>query len=522
MPTIGSTLRATARRSPDAEALRFGNEQYTYAELDAAVDRTATALSGLGLAKGDRFALMATNSDRFVIAFYAAQRLGAIFVPINPASAPPELRYLLADSGAKIFVFDPALADTVEAAGAGGFLPPTVRHSLSLGECQGHEDLMALAARASALPVEDTVSESDDALILYTSGTTGEPKGALFDHHRSMWVAFSAVATNGMRVGDRLLHVAPLYHAAELCLMLVPGTLVAAKHVLLSGFDPAVLLETLESERITAFFGVPTMFQLMLRHPDLPERDLSAWRAGTFGAAPMPAATVQQLVSVLPHVQWMQVCGQTEGGPGGIYADTEQVKARPDASGRQASLFVEARVVDSADRDVAPGEVGELILRGETIMKGYWNKPAETAQALRGGWLRTGDLARVDADGFMTLVDRLKDMIITGGRNVYSVEVENALAAHPDVADAAVVARPHPDYGESIVAVIVPRKGATVTVEGVKDFCRQRIARYKVPHDVVITTRIPRNPSGKILKHRLRAELAAAPTLGQEDTGDDA
>jgi fatty-acyl-CoA synthase len=501
MPTIASSLRSTARRVPDTVALIFGEQRSTYRELDAQVDRTATALARLGLAKGDRFALMATNSDAFVVAFYAALRLGAVFVPINPASAPPELRYLLEDSGATVFVHDPAVAATVGAARAAG-LPPTTRHALALPE------LADLAAQAGAGEVADAVTETDDALILYTSGTTGKPKGALFDHHRVMWASVNFVAACGMRVGDRFLHVAPLYHAAELGIMLMPGTMIGATHVVLPGFDPGKVLDVLESERITMFFGVPTMFQFLLRQPDATRRDLSAWRTGLFGAAPMPASAVGQLVTTWPQVNFMQLCGLTEGGPGGIYCDVEQVRARPDASGRQALLFTEARVVDPVGNDVEPGGVGELILRGETIMKGYWSKPAETAEAIRDGWLHTGDLARLDRDGYLTLVDRLKDLIITAGRNVYSVEVESALAAHPDIADVAVVGRPHPDYGESIIAVITPREGATVTLEDIKAVCADKIARYKIPHDLVVGT-IPRTPSGKILKHRLRDRVRA-------------
>ncbi len=503
MPTIASTLRSTARRTPEAIALKFDSRTYTYAELDHEVDRTANALADLGLTKGDRFALMATNSDRFVVAFYAAQRLGAIFVPVNPASAAPELDHLLSDSGAAILAYDPALAATVKKAREHG-LPATLRHVVALSMGTEDPDLTELTASVSADPVaDDLVVESDDALILYTSGTTGKPKGALIDHHRSMWVSFNMVATCGMQVGDRFLHVAPLYHAAELCIMLIPGTMIGATHVVLPAFEPGAVLDALESERITMFFGVPTMFQFLLRHPDLRNRDLSAWRTAMFGAAPMPASAVQELVAALPEVQLLQLCGQTEAGPGGIYCNYEQVKARPDASGRQAVPLTEARVVDADDNDVAPGEVGELILRGETVMKGYWNKPAETAEALRGGWLRTGDLAKLDDDGYMTLVDRLKDLIITGGRNVYSVEVENALAAHPDIADCAVVSRHHPDFGESIVAVITPKEGATITLAQVKEFCADRISDYKIPHDLVIGA-IPRNPSGKILKHQLR------------------
>ncbi|MGH3152343.1 MAG: class I adenylate-forming enzyme family protein [Streptosporangiaceae bacterium] len=503
MPTIPGSLRSTARRVPDAPALAFGDRVCTYAELDAAVNRMASSLAGLGLRRGDRFALMAANSDRFVVAFYAALRCGAIVVPVNPASAPPEIAYLLGDSGAAVFAFDPATAGAVTTALA-AVRPPV---AVALGAAQGFADLTELAAAAPQGEAAGVVTEADDALILYTSGTTGRPKGALFDHHRVMWAGFIFVSSCGMRAGDRFLHVAPLYHAAELGIMLIPGTMIGAKHVILPRFDPAAVLDTLESEQITMFFGVPAMYQFLLRLPDLAGRDLSCWRTGLFGAAPMPASAVERLVTALPQVSFLQLCGQTEGGPGGVYCDAGQVKARPDASGRQALPFTEARVADPQGRDVGPGGVGELLLRGESVMKGYWNKPAETAEALRDGWLHTGDLARVDADGYLTLVDRLKDMIITGGHNVYSVEVEAALAAHPDITDVAVIGRPHPDYGESIVAVITPRDGASITLDDVRAFLRDRLTGYKLPHQV-ITGAIPRNPSGKILKHKLREAVA--------------
>ncbi len=393
-------------------------------------------------------------------------------------------------------------------------LPATCERLVSLGDADGHQNLFDLVSTSNADVSSVEVFESDDALIAYTSGTTGKPKGAVFDHHRSMWTGVNMIATCGMRVGDRILHVAPLFHAAELCIMVVPATILGAKHVVLNGFDPSQVADTMAAERITMFFGVPTMYQFLLKLPDLASRDLSAWRTGLFGAAPMPSRVVEQLVAALPNVAFMQLCGQTEGGPGGIYSDAAQVKARPDASGRQALPFTEARVVDPEGNDVEPGGTGELVLRGETIMKGYWNKPTETAQALVDGWLHTGDLAKLDSDGYMTLVDRIKDLIITGGHNVYSVEVENALAAHPHIADCAVVARPHPEYGESIIAVVSPVEGATITLDEVKSFCRERISHYKVPHGLVIRD-IPRNASGKVLKHVLRTEIEGYPATSR-------
>ncbi len=508
MPSICDTLRSTAARCPDREALVFGDRRRSYRQLAEEVEHAAAALAAAGTRPGDRVLLMAPNSDAFVIAAYAALRAGAILVPANPRNAPPELAHLIEDSGATTVLGAPEFADVVTAAIEGTGRRPTV---FALGPGGPIRNLFDEPER---VPLTHRPLESDDSLLLYTSGTTGKPKGALFDHHRTMWVAANMAGTVGMREAERILHVAPLYHAAQLCAMLWPGTMLGATHVVLPAFEPAVVADALEAERITVFFGVPTMYQFLLRLPDFADRDLSALRIGLFGAAPMPASAVSALVQAMPRADLYQLCGQTEAGPGGIYAGPADVAARPDASGRYAIPNTEARVVTEEGADVEPGQVGELLLRGETVMKGYWNQPAATAETIRDGWLHTGDLARLDADGYITLVDRLKDLVITGGRNVYSVEVENALAGHPDIADVAVIGVPHSEYGESILAVIQPATDREPTLEEVRSWCDGRISSYKVPHHVVVHP-IPRNPSGKIQKHLLRTaveNLTAVPS----------
>jgi acyl-CoA synthetase (AMP-forming)/AMP-acid ligase II len=332
----------------------------------------------------------------------------------------------------------------------------------------------------------------------------------LFDHHRILWVGINTSLMLGLRDGDRILHVAPMYHAAELAMLVCGGTLVGTTHVVLPSFAPQTVLDALEQHRITVFFGVPTMYQLLLRDPTLPDRDLAAWRVGLFGAAPMPASAVRAAIAALPHVELIQACGQTEGGPGGIYCAAEEVRARPDASGRSALFNTEARVVDPDGDDVPPGGTGELILRGETVMKQYWRNPTATAETLRGGWLYTGDLATIDRDGYITLVDRMKDMIISGGRNIYSVEVENALAAHPAIAEIAIVARKHEVYGETVVAVVNPLPGQAISLEELRDFGADRLSGYKLPRELILRD-LPRTPSGKVLKHMLRADLEKDP-----------
>ena len=505
MATIPGTLAVNAGRCPERLAVVFGERSYTYAELDGAVNQAAHALAAAGLRKGDRMLLMSGNSDRFIVALYAALRLGALVVPVNPASAAPELRHILADSGASLLVFDGGTETVVRAADSfrdGALAGPPI----ALDPVQGYRNLSDLAADHPATPPGVDVAESDNALILYTSGTTGRPKGALFDHHRTMWVGVNTSLMLGLRDGDRILHVAPMYHAAELAMLLCGGMLVGATHVVLPAFAPKAVLEALEQHRISVFFGVPTMYQLLLRDPSLPDRDLAAWRVGLFGAAPMPASAVQAAIAALPHVELIQACGQTEGGPGGIYCTAEEVRARPDASGRRTLSNTKARVVDPDGDDVPAGGTGELILRGETIMKEYWRNPAATAETLRGGWLHTGDLATIDTDGYITLVDRMKDLIISGGRNIYSIEVENALAAHPAIAEIAIVARKHEVYGETVVAVVNPLPGQTITLQELRAFGADRLSGYKLPRELIVRS-IPRNPSGKVLKHLLRADL---------------
>lgn len=504
MPSISDTLRTTASRRPDTIALKFDGRERTYAELASEVERVASVIAAHGVGTGDRVMLLSGNTDAFVIAAYAALRTGAILVPTNPNSAAPEVAYLLQDSGASMLLCTPELAE-LAAAGAAESENQSVQ-TFALGAGTDFTDLFATAAADAPAPLADWPAESDDAMLLYTSGTTGRPKGALFDHHRIMWVAVGSTAVCGLREGDRMLHAAPLYHAAELCIMLFSGTMLGVTHNVAGGFDPVTIADTLERERITSFFGTPTMYQFLLRVPGFADRDLSEWRVGMFGAAPMPASVVTTILEVLPQVKMFQLCGQTEGGPGGVYSPPEDVAARPDASGRYALTNTECRIVDADGSDVAAGEVGELILRGETIMKRYWNKPNETAATLRDGWLHTGDLMLLDADGYMTLVDRLKDMIITGGRNVYSVEVENAIAGHPDVIDVAVLGIPHEDYGESILAVVTLRDGATLELGDLRAFVRERISTYKAPHAMIISP-LPRNASGKLQKHILRDEL---------------
>jgi acyl-CoA synthetase (AMP-forming)/AMP-acid ligase II len=444
------------------------------------------------------------NSDYFAISFFAAAKLGAVLVPINFRLTAGEVRYILDHSDSSLVVCDPEYGQLIEEARRD---VPSVKHVIVAGTpaVSGHLALPQVLTDNDQEP-DAIVHERDDLEILYTSGTTGRPKGALFDHHRILQVAVKMMALVGLHPNDRLLHVAPLFHSAQLNLLLLPGFFLGAGHVIQRNFHPLESLRAMQEHQITFFFGVPTMYTYFLQVPDREQFDLSSVARCAYGAAPMAPEIVKQSMALFGTDQFYNFCGLTEGGPGGICLKPEDHKTKLGASGN-TMFHTEARVVDDWDEDVPPGKVGELVLRGETMMKEYYKNPQATAETMRNGWLHTGDLATIDESGFITLVDRKKDMIISGGENVYSVEVEQVLNSHPSVLEAAVVGVPHEVWGEMVAAVIVPKPGQTVNLEELQMFCRKSLAAYKIPRTIFFVDQLPRNASGKVLKYKLREEL---------------
>jgi fatty-acyl-CoA synthase/feruloyl-CoA synthase len=497
MPTIGGIALSNAHRVGDRDAVIVGEKIWSWREFNHEIAAAAGALGELGLRKGDRLALLCANSAEFVIAAHAASRLGGIVVPVNVRLAAPEVAYILSDSGSSMLAYGAGEADRAATAAAlvGAVLP------VSLGPSDDHLDLLSGTV---GMPIdENRACESDDAFVLYTSGTTGNPKGVLMDHHRAVWAAMAQIVSLGLRDGDRYLHLAPMYHSGGMT-FLNATTLLGGTHVIMPKFDTGLVLDMVENHSVNWLFAVPTMYQRLLRQADLRPRNLASWRVGVFGAAPMPATAVERLLSTFPQVDFFQQCGQTEAGPTGIYSTMAQVRARPDSSGHVAQPFIEARVVNADGGEVAAGAVGELVFRGEAVMKGYWRNRAATAEAIRDGWLHTGDVMEVSADGAMRLVDRLKDVIITGGRNVYSAEVEQAIARHPAVADVAVVGLPDPEWGATVVAWVTPVEAASLTADMVRAHCSSLIAAYKIPREIVFGP-VPRNATGKVQKNLLRS-----------------
>ncbi|MGW9347793.1 fatty acyl-CoA synthetase [Nocardiopsis flavescens] len=497
--TVDGVLRRSAARTPGRTALVFADRTWTYAGLDAAVTRAAARLLALGAARGDRIAAYGRNSDAYLIGFLACARAGLVHVPVNHALRGEELLYLLDQSGSTVVLADPALRSAVDA----------VREAAGVEQVVELRDTPAsLLAAASEGPVPELdaeVADTDLVQLLYTSGTTSRPKGAMMTHRALVHEYLSCVAGLDLRADDAPLHAMPLYHSAQMHVFLMPWLAVGAVNTLVEAPDPADLLRRIEAGRHGAFFAAPTLWVAMANHADFGGRDLTSLRKAYYGASVMPGPVLDRLRGALPDLGFYNCFGQSEIGPLATVLRPEEHAARPSSAGR-AALFVELRVVDDAGRDVAPGEPGEVVYRSPQLCEGYWDKPQETEEAFRGGWFHSGDLVRADAEGYIEVVDRIKDVINTGGVLVASREVEDVLFAHPAVAEAAVVGVPDDRWIEAVTAFVVPAAGAAT--EGLEEaliaHVRERSAPFKVPKEVRLVADLPRNASGKILKRELR------------------
>jgi fatty-acyl-CoA synthase/long-chain acyl-CoA synthetase len=513
--TASDQLARLARSRPDAVALRFAGAGLTYAQLDERVSRLANALTDRGVRPGDRVAVLGLNSIELIEAYLAAVRVGGIGVPLNFRLVADEIAYALRDSGATAVVVDTACAEVMTKALEQA---PDVLTRLLVGAAPGdvdsYEDALAAASPINRQPVLD---EQAPAYIMYTSGTTGRPKGAVLTHFNLMVHAFSSNAHLGVPSDDRVsLSGAPLFHIAGLSGYLmtlqVGGTFVVSQS---GGFDPAEMVGVLARERVSNCFFVPAQWQAICALPELSSHDLSALRRLAWGAAPASATLLRRMSEAFPGAQIVSAFGQTECSPVTTYLRGDDAIRKIGSVGTPM-LNVEVRVVDDAMNDVPRGEVGEIVYRGPLVMKEYWNKPEATAEAFAGGWFHSGDLVRQDEDGYIYVVDRKKDMIISGGENIYCAEVENALAAHPKIAEIALIGVPDERWGETPLAVIVPRDPADPPTTGeVTRFGREYLAAYKVPRKIALVDALPRNPGGKVLKTDLRAEFEAG-KLGQQ------
>jgi fatty-acyl-CoA synthase len=492
-----------AELAPARVALEVGDRSYTFAELEDRAARCAGALSGMGVGLGDRVGAFLHNGVEYVDVLLACARLGAILVPLSTRLAPAELEFLANDAGIGTLVYDGELAETVKAFRHG----TGIGSALAVGEADDPSYDTAVGSAAAHQPLED-VSPDDVLAIFYTSGTTGRPKGAMLTHGNFFWTNLNMTLALDLTRDERSLVVLPMFHVGGWNVNTFSVWWKGGRVILERSFDPDRVLRLIAERGITSVMGVPTIYQVLAEHPDFDRTDLSSVRFCICGGAPLPVPLIRTYQD--RGILFMQGYGLTEAAPNCLILPPEEAVRRAGAAGRPY-FFADVRVVDAEDREVAPGGSGEVVVRGPSVMKGYWRRPDETADALRGGWLRTGDVGRVDEDGYVFIVDRVKDMYISGGENVYPAEVEHVLAAHPAVAEAGVIGVADERWGESGRAVVVVRAGEDTTEDALVAFCAERLAKFKVPRDVVFSPEpLPRNATGKLLKQELRARFGDA------------
>jgi long-chain acyl-CoA synthetase len=492
MTNLAWNLAATTRAHADRTAVRVDDATMTYRELDEASARVAGLLHKRGFKPGDRVGIMMPNVAEVPAVFYGVLRAGGIVVPMNPLLKVREVAYYLADSGAEVIFAWRAFADEARGGAEQAKAEPIVVDSATFPDLLG-----------SAAP-DDEIADRDDedtAVILYTSGTTGQPKGAELTHGNL--ISNTEVTRTDIvraRPDDVIFGGLPLFHVFGQTVGLNVAVASGACLTLLPRFDAEHALRIIASHRVTVFEGVPTMYVALLHQPDRADYDVSALRMCVSGGAALPVEVLHKFEETF-GCPVLEGYGLSETSPVASFNHPGRER-RPGSIGTPIR-GVRMRVVDKADHEVTPGEVGEIVIRGPNVMKGYWNRPEATAEAIRDGWFHTGDLARVDEDGYFYIVDRKKDLIIRGGYNVYPREIEEVLYEHPAIAEAAVIGVPHPSLGEDVAAAVTLKPGAVITAEELRDYVKAQVAAYKYPRHVWIVDALPKGPTGKVLKREI-------------------
>jgi len=506
--SLGQILRRSARLRGPALAVADDERELSWSQFAGRVARLAGALKALGLTPGGRVAILAENSHRYLESLFAVPWAGGVATPLNFRLAAAELARILGDCGPEILLVDEAhrpLAAELTA------IAP-VRHVIQAGRERAPAGLLAYEALVQeADPVADAGrGDGDLAALFYTSGSTGEPKGVMHSHANIVSAGFAGIPPFGLDGNALVLISGPLFHvgATGICL---PAMMAAASIVLLPRFEPGRVIETIERYRVTNMTAVPTMLRMLVDHPEAKRHDLSSLRIVTFGGAPMPDALLRELLALAPGTRFLHCYGMTETTASCTTLPAQYVMPEGRPLGKalsigRAMLGHDIAILDAEDRELPPGQIGEIAVRGPAVMAGYWRKPELSAAALRGGWLHTGDAGYLDEDGFLFIVDRLKDMIITGGENVYSREVEDAVHAFPGVAQCAVIGVPDERWGERVHAIVTPSPGRSLDPEALIAHCRARIAGYKCPRSVEVRPEsLPLSGANKIDKGALRA-----------------
>ena len=494
-------LQRNAHKFADRPCLIQGGQCITYGDMGQTANRAAGLLQSWGIVKGDKVAVMSLNTPAFVYAFFGAQLCGAAIVPINHKLASPEVDYILSHSEAKLFLFDGALAPVAEKLSYGG-------QKVSLDSAvEGYEHFDQLLAGAPQ-PQSVLVGDQDLAQILYTSGTTGKPKGCLHTQQNVVMAGITGAMVVKMDQNDRLLMAMPIWHSSPLNNWFMGAFYVGAATVLLREYHPLHFLQAVQDKKCTVYFGAPISYLAPLQMiPNFADFDLSSMRCWIYGGGPISADVAKKLMAAYKSDRFYQVYGMTESGPTGTTLFPEEQIERAGSIGRTALPGADIRVVTNNGSPAQSGEAGEIWLKSDSMMQGYFKDQTASQAAFSDGWYKTGDVARVDEAGYLFIVDRTKDMIITGGENVYSKEVEDALASHPQVVEAAVIGKPHPEWGETVVAMVVPAKDADLNQEALEEHLEDRLAKYKIPREFKIVEELPHTPTGKVMKYLLREEM---------------
>ena len=505
---ISSTISRNMQVNGNGTATIFGGRQHSWSQFGERIAKLAAGLTNLGLERGDRVAVLSLNNDRYMESYFGVPWGGHVLVPINTRLAPPEVVFWLNDSGATVLMVDdafvpmlPKIQDQLE----------SVKHVVFLGDGpapQGMLSFEGLLEGSSAMAAVESSSE-DLAILLYTGGTTGRSKGVMLSQHNVLFNALQFAPTVGYRSNSVYLHAAPMFHIADGTCTYAIAT-AAGSSVIIPGFEPEAALRAVQDHQVSVTLWVPTMVNMAVYFPGVEKFDLSSLVDMMYGASPMPEAVVRRAMEVMPNTRFHHAYGQTEAAP--ILTVLDPARHVPDTptgklgSCGQAIMGVQLKILDKDDNELPAGEVGELCARGDNVMLGYWQQPEMTAQAMRNGWLHTGDGARMDDEGFVYIVDRVKDMIISGGENVYSAEVEDAIYQHVAVAECAVIGIPHEKWGEEVHAIIRLHGGQEADEQAIVDHCHALIAAFKCPRSIEFSTDpLPLSGAGKILKAQLRA-----------------